>query len=323
MDFGEVLAKAWDTIWKHKVLWIFGILAGCGSQAGSSGGQGVNYRIDPGDFDILPSGTRHFFFQVERWFNEIPEETFIAVVVGLVLLGILIGLLIYVLSVFGHVGVVKGTLQVDRGAEKLTFGQLSKDALPFMWRALGLNLLAFVVVFLVALVLGAILFGVSIATLGLGVCLLLPGVCLLIPLAAVVGVYLEQANVALVVEDCGIFEAFKHGWRVLSENLANMVIMALILIIGAGLVNFLIGLPLLALLLPVLAALFGGVSLSSQTLFTGGLVVGLVGFLLYLPVMLLLSGVLQAYVKSAWTLTYMRLSKPAIASVSDAGKAVT
>ena len=29
MDFSEVLGKAWRIIWKHKVLWIFGIFAGC------------------------------------------------------------------------------------------------------------------------------------------------------------------------------------------------------------------------------------------------------------------------------------------------------
>jgi len=34
-NFGEVLTRAWQIIWKHKVLWIFGFLAGCG-QSGSS-----------------------------------------------------------------------------------------------------------------------------------------------------------------------------------------------------------------------------------------------------------------------------------------------
>jgi hypothetical protein len=26
-DFGKVLSRSWQIIWKHKVLWIFGILA--------------------------------------------------------------------------------------------------------------------------------------------------------------------------------------------------------------------------------------------------------------------------------------------------------
>ncbi len=39
-NFSEVLTRAWQIIWKHKVLWIFGILAGCGQGGGgSSGGE--------------------------------------------------------------------------------------------------------------------------------------------------------------------------------------------------------------------------------------------------------------------------------------------
>ncbi len=34
MDYGEVLSKAWKIAWKFKVLWIFGILAGCGASQG-------------------------------------------------------------------------------------------------------------------------------------------------------------------------------------------------------------------------------------------------------------------------------------------------
>src|SRR5450759_4219284 len=44
IDLGEILSKAWRIIWKFKVLWIFGILAGCGGANGSrfnfSGGTG-------------------------------------------------------------------------------------------------------------------------------------------------------------------------------------------------------------------------------------------------------------------------------------------
>ena len=36
-NFGEVLTRAWQITWKYKVLWIFGILAGCSE--GSGGGR--------------------------------------------------------------------------------------------------------------------------------------------------------------------------------------------------------------------------------------------------------------------------------------------
>ncbi len=30
MDFGNILTRAWQISWKHKALWLFGILAACG-----------------------------------------------------------------------------------------------------------------------------------------------------------------------------------------------------------------------------------------------------------------------------------------------------
>jgi hypothetical protein len=50
MNIGEVLSRAWKITWKYKVLWIFGILAGCASGGGSGGGgNGLSYTYDQGD----------------------------------------------------------------------------------------------------------------------------------------------------------------------------------------------------------------------------------------------------------------------------------
>ena len=43
MDFGYVLKRAWQIMWKFKVLWIFGILASCG-QASTSSGANSGWR---------------------------------------------------------------------------------------------------------------------------------------------------------------------------------------------------------------------------------------------------------------------------------------
>jgi hypothetical protein len=48
MDFGYVIKRAWEIIWKFKVLWIFGILASCG-QASSAGGSNSGYRFSSQD----------------------------------------------------------------------------------------------------------------------------------------------------------------------------------------------------------------------------------------------------------------------------------
>jgi len=72
MDYGEVLSKAWQITWKYKVLWIFGILAGCGGQFGNNsfnyslGGDGGPGPSGPSDIPNLPPGLRQFFFSIER-----------------------------------------------------------------------------------------------------------------------------------------------------------------------------------------------------------------------------------------------------------------
>ena len=64
MNIGDVLSQAWKTIWKHKVLWIFGIFAGCSSASYSAGNGGVSYQFDaPPDlqnwFDAIDPALEH------------------------------------------------------------------------------------------------------------------------------------------------------------------------------------------------------------------------------------------------------------------------
>jgi uncharacterized membrane protein YgcG len=64
-NFGEVLTRAWQIIWKHKVLWIFGILAGCGQGGGSGGGGG-------GGGNGFSNGDRQFT-ELERMMEQFGE----------------------------------------------------------------------------------------------------------------------------------------------------------------------------------------------------------------------------------------------------------
>jgi uncharacterized membrane protein YgcG len=69
-NFGEVLTRAWKIIWKHKILWIFGILASCarGSGGGGNGGGGSrNYQTSPGG--DMPFGGG----QVEQFMNQVGQ----------------------------------------------------------------------------------------------------------------------------------------------------------------------------------------------------------------------------------------------------------
>ena len=59
MDIGDVLSQSWKIIWKHKVLWIFGLLAGCGTASTSTGNGGVTYQVD------APTGLEQYFADLD------------------------------------------------------------------------------------------------------------------------------------------------------------------------------------------------------------------------------------------------------------------
>lgn len=305
MDFGKVLTRAWDIIWKNKVLWLFGILASCGSQ-GSYSGSGFNWNA--GSFNNsgdLPPGMRQFFFQLERSLERIPPEAIFAVAATIIVAAFILAILFFVLSTYGRVTVIKGALQAE-GGQLLRFGSLAQDGLAYLWRGLGLNLLFG----LVALV-GAVIFGftailLTTVTFGLALLCLIPIICLLIPVGIAFGVYVELSNVALVAEDLGVLEAARRGWEVLRGNFGNVALMALILLIGGGVLSFLIALPIAFLALPALLALITG----DQGLMLGGLAITGICLVFGIPLVILLNGVLRSYIESAWTLTFLELTAP-------------
>jgi len=46
MDIGRILSRAWEILWKNKVLWIFGIFAGCASTSGGPGNASYTWQTE-------------------------------------------------------------------------------------------------------------------------------------------------------------------------------------------------------------------------------------------------------------------------------------
>jgi hypothetical protein len=302
MDLGSVLSRAWQIIWKHKVLWIFGILAGCTN--GSSGlGNSFRYNYQ----GQLPPEIQPYYNQ----FANLPQW----MIVLLVLLAILVALILVVLAIFlgtiGRVGLIRGVQQADQGAVRLLFNELFNGSMPYFWRVFGLNLLFGLAAALVGILVVIFVIIGAVVTLGIGLICLIPLLCLLVPIGWFVNIILEQANIAIVVENLGILDGVRRGWDVVRNNLGIVIVMGLILFIGVGLIGgFIIGLPLVAIVIPAVL----GAAAGTRTTLGGGLLVAGLCFVAYLPVLIILNGILRSYVESAWTLTYLRLTgRPAVA----------
>jgi hypothetical protein len=302
-NFGEVLSRAWQIIWKHKVLWIFGIFAGC--SRGSSSFRGNSGGSGGGTGGQLPP-------ELMRIFQFIQQNLVTFIVVGCILVLLIWAVTIF-LSTIGKVGLIRGTYQAEGGADKLIFGQLFSESTPFFWRVFGLSLLVAIPILVVfaALIAGFAAFAIS-ASNGndaarVGVFGLLPlligCVCLLVPVMFVVGMIIRQAENAIVLENMPVLPAISRGWEIFRANLGPIILMAIILAVVGVVAGLIIAIPILAIVVP--AAITFAVNRAENwtpMIFAG------VCLCLYIPVAWFLNGILTAYTESAWTLTYMRLT---------------
>jgi len=309
MNFGEILSKSWKTVWKFKILWIFGILSSCGQGGGGGGGGGGNsgYRFSQGEMDVPPE-FRQFFFGIENFFNQIQAWQIVFLIIGFFLFILLLAFIFTALNTVGRIGLIQGAVKAEGDPERLTFGELFNSGKPFFWRIFGFNLLAGIAILLIVLLLLFPLIGFSFLTLGLGFLCIIPLLCALIPISWLVSVILEQANIAIVVEDLSIIDGVKRGWKIFRDNIGNMIVMGLILVFGGWIIGLILAFPILIVLVPAAIGLFSGMASGSGYLFGGGIGVSILCLVTYLPVLILLGGILQAYIKTAWTLTYLQLT---------------
>jgi hypothetical protein len=294
MDYGSVLKKGWQITWKNKGLWLLGILSGCSSGAGNPS-QGFRWTTSAQEYPGL-----------ERSLANIPQETWVAIFACLAIFFLLLIVVIVVLSILGQSGLIAGVAHADEtGAVKLS--EAWKMGLPHFWRLLGLALLMFAIVLVIALVVGFLV----VISFGMAFLCIFPLLCLLIPIGIIVTGYLSLVQNGIVLGKQGVFEALGRGWEILRANFWPVVLMAIIL----GVISFVAGiamsLPLIVAAVPLAAIAF------SQT--DPGLAqfAPLIGcFVLYLPVLIILGGILKTYASSVWTLTYRRLTGAGLAAIA-------
>ena len=308
-NFGEVLTRAWQIVWKYKVLWIFGILAGCarGGGGGNGGGGGE------GGFDFsspsVPPG-------MERFFQNMADNVMLYILIFIALLCVIWFIAVF-LGTVGRIGLIRGAAQADGGAEKLIFGQLFSESMPYFWRMFGLSLIVAVpvLIFVAFVFAGTFAFFVPVAVSsgsGVGdnapfgflafIPLLIGCVCLFVPVMLVVGLIFRQAENAIVLEDMRLFPAISRGWEVFRKNLGPIFLMAIILWVIGIVAGTIVALPIILVVIPSVLALALGNARNVSLALIG------VCICLYIPVSMVLNGVLTSYVESVWTLTYRRLT---------------
>ncbi len=301
MDYGEVLRKTWDISWRNKGLWILGILAGCSASGrgnfgtSTSGARGYNF-----DSSAFPQYNGRPLFED---LGPIQEEVIIPIVLGFLCLGLIVALVVFALGVIGQGGLIAGFKRADDG-EAVSFSEAFSDGLQNFWKLAGIRILFFIAGFVVVvvLILGTVLIGV--ATFGIGLLCLIPLICLLIPIGLGVDSYIILTMVAAVEEELGVLEAFGRSWTTLKDNLGPIAVMIVILIIGFGILGFLIAVPFIAIGLPAVT----GAIVGTEAAVISGVAFTLLCATVAIPILIVLYGFLTTYTTGAWTLTYRRLN---------------
>jgi len=284
-DFGEVLSRAWQITWKHKILWAFGILS-----------MLLAYLFMP--LGMAPAFSLFMSEDIPVWIdNPAYWLGYFAIFMVLMVLSFLVGALT-------QAAITVGIFRVEQKEGKLSFGETLKDSLPYFWRFLGMMGLVAGGVFAVMLVIGALYGVVSVVTLGLGTLCLTPLQFLLYPLMFLVYAWQEQALAAIVVDGTGVIEAAKRSWMLIRNNLLPVALITLILYMGIGIISALVAAPLIVPFFAMPFMAVEGIEYSRSIL-----LVALICGAPYLPVLAVLQSVALTFMKSGWILTYLCLTR--------------
>lgn len=314
MDFGKVLTRSWQIIWRNRVLWVFGILASCASGGGGGGGSNFSTQsqTQTGTGDLPPELER-IYVQVERFFETTPQETLIAWGVGIACFFILLGVFFWAVGTFGKLGLIRGAMLAE-GGKSLTFSSLANESWRRLGGALWLNFLLGIPPLVIFGGLGLLGVGTAISAMAgdaspignmgaLFICLV-PIICIAVLLSIPYGIFIQLANVAYVGENLSSRDAISKGWQVFKANWGNGLILLLILGVGSFVVGLILSVPYLVVAAPALISLIA----NDGNGFGDGLLISAICFVLVLPVMILATGILQGYVQNVWTLAYAEMA---------------
>ncbi len=282
-DFGEVLSRAWQITWKHKVLWIIGLLFGFFVS------MMFPLMFSPLLFPIL----------VER-----SNMDLALVFLGIfVLVFFLFVLILYPVSVLAQTSLTLGVLDAEQGGEHFSVSELIKRSLPFFWRVLGLMLLFAAGMTLAIFIIQLIGLLLTIVTFGVGAICMAPLSFLMYPIIYGSMVWMEQAMNGIIVDKLTVTDAARQGWDLLRKNALPLGLLALIIYFGVGIIT---GIVLVPIVIPAFMLPLGFLEHEVNWVM---LSISAVCIVVFIPLFAILSGVSLVFTKSAWVLTYLRLTR--------------
>ncbi len=323
MDHINIIKQAWNTTWRYKALWVFGILlaltSGGGGGGGGGGNTGAQFSGNGGEWN-WPGALE---------FPTVTTGVIIAAVVALCSFILVLTVLSVIARYVAETSLIRMVDEHEETGEQRTV----KQGFRLGWSRAAWRL--FLIELLVGLVMGIVfvtLFLLSAAPLlvwltrstalrVIGTVGAIGFFFLVIVLAIVVGtvlsVFLHIIRRVCVLEGRGVFEAMREGFGFVRAHFKDVALMWL-LMFGIQIAFALVMIPVVILLL-----ILGGVTGGLPALLIGGLVSlvsrgalpwiigGSIGLLIFLAIVLLPSlfvgGLYETFASTTWTLAYREL----------------
>jgi hypothetical protein len=314
MDYAEILKRAAQIVWRHKFLWALGFLVALGS-GGGGGGNSSGWQES---FDPSSQATR----EMERAAAHLEQfwAAYAGVFIGLLCLGLLVGLVFWLVKLVAEAGLVDAVNKIEEG-QKASFAQAMSGGAAVLLRMIGLKIVLALPIFLIVgliILLSVGLFGGTIAAafsessagmgamigaLGLFLACLIPLLCLIFILAIFIYLIDLFAVRGIVTHNLGAIAGIQHGWDTLRNNPLEVILTAVILWV----IGLLFGFAVAAALLP-LGFLFAAPTFFSL-LADGGVSFGAVattgvGLICLGIAAAVLNSIWIAYQSTAYTLAY-------------------
>jgi hypothetical protein len=266
-DIGKILSRAWQILWKYKVLWIFGLLLALSGAAGGSGGGSGNssyqndYNNQFGDFQSFEGfqydpNTPAWAKDMGTWAEEhvVPLfatqekalQTGIRIVVILLGFSIVMGLLLALVRYPSETAVIRMVDDHDQTGNKVKFKEgwkLGWNRRAFRMWLVDLLISIPAIIYVGMLVGGGLLLAFNSDAFDQGVYAGLAvgiGLFALFSLAFVVfmiglGMLRELVVRFVAIEDMTVTDAFANGWIMFKRNFKNLFLTWLVLVgIGIG-----------------------------------------------------------------------------------------
>jgi hypothetical protein len=315
MEFGQIIKKAWKITWRYRFLWVLGLFAGItgagggggsfnsrsfgSGSPGSSGSSGISSPFSAGE-------ASRFFSSADRW---------IPVIIAGALIGILIALLFWALSLAARAGLIWAVDETEEG-RKPSLASAWTRGFSHLWSVLGLGLLLQLPV-LVAIILLAAAVAVPLTLAfarggrfsGAAIVPVCGSLAIGVPLILVMGFILGIMYVIglrrIVLDGIGAVQSAKDAWKTFRARFKDTALMWLInwgLNIAAGLA---VGVPLViisgVLLVP---AFFAGLGKSWAVV----AVLVILWVLIVVVVTVLYQAIWGTFTSALWTILYRRLT---------------